>query len=65
MKCLICGRVLQNPWSRELGCGPVCYKRVLKDRGIRNRGTVQCADGSCYYNIPGQMRFADYLTDTN
>ena len=30
MKCSICGRKLRNPKSRELGYGPVCYKKAFR-----------------------------------
>lgn len=36
MKCRRCGRELTNKKAIELGCGPLCYKKVqLGDTGVK------------------------------
>lgn len=31
-RCLRCGRMLRTPATREIGMGPVCYRRYLAER---------------------------------
>ena len=64
MKCSICGRKLRNSKSRELGYGPVCYKRKF---GITLYASRRDADvpvpavEEADHNLPGQMTIEDYL----
>lgn len=62
MKCLLCGRELSNPQSRELGYGPVCYKRRF---GITPhfcpRDGNSSINAALDYELPGQMSMEDYL----
>lgn len=64
MKCSICGRKLKNPKSRELGYGPVCYKRKF---GIAPHASRRDADvpvpavEEIDHNLPGQISMEDYL----
>lgn len=64
MKCGICGRKLKNAKSKELGYGPVCYKRKF---GIASYTSSRDADASvpseetADYNLPGQISMEDYL----
>ena len=63
MKCFICGRKLKNPQSRELGYGPICYKRKFGSsprtscRGKDVAPTARKGD----YNLPGQISMDEYL----
>ena len=62
MKCSICGRKLTTPLSRELGYGPVCYRRKFgtypsADHRKENRARGEDSD----YNIPGQISMDDFL----
>lgn len=64
IKCSICGRKLRNTKSRELGYGPVCYKKKF---GITSHVSRRDADASVLageeadHNLPGQMSMEDYL----
>lgn len=64
MKCYTCGRELKSATSREIGYGPVCYKRVfgtslrIRDGDIK---TDYISDSVPYYEIPGQMSIDDFL----
>lgn len=63
MICLICGRALKTQQSKDLGYGPVCYKKMfgnLPSKG-KNRKLYQGIDDIPYYEIPGQMTLNDYL----
>lgn len=61
MTCAICGRRLKNLKSRELGYGPVCYKREFGSPApAKERINGKGSDIPCY-DIPGQMTLADYL----
>lgn len=31
-RCLRCGRMLRTPHTREIGMGPVCYKKYLAEK---------------------------------
>lgn len=63
MNCLLCGRAIKSEKSRELGYGPVCYKKVYgSSTKIRSSGkTNSSADELPYYEIPGQMCLEDLL----
>lgn len=62
MKCSICGRKLRNPKSRELGYGPVCYKRKFGiTPHIRPRDGDSPVSAAPDYELPGQMSMEDYL----
>lgn len=58
MTCSLCGRKLRSEKSREIGYGPVCYRRMfgssLKRQRIRERG-------SSGEDIPGQISIEEYL----
>lgn len=62
MNCQVCGRALKSHKSRELGYGPICYKKIFgtsaKSRGLLKN---ESADDYPYYEIPGQMTLDDYL----
>ena len=66
MNCQGCGRALKSQKSRELGYGPVCYKKIFgtsaKIRGLSKR---ESTDDFPYYEIPGQMTMDDYLNSDN
>ncbi len=68
MKCEICGRTLKSDKSRELGFGPVCYKKVYGSRGNRKKTSSKISKNSAevpeHYDIPGQMNLEDYLNDS-
>lgn len=38
--CGRCGRKLKTEKSKEIGYGPVCYKKVLKDRELPPEGQM-------------------------
>lgn len=62
MKCSICGRKLKTPQSKELGYGPVCYKRkfgAIPYAGRRNDAPPKKETKD--YNFPGQISMEDYL----
>lgn len=66
MKCSICGRKLSNPRSRELGYGPVCYKRKFgtiphASKKSRHSSENEVSD----YNLPGQISIEEYLQMTS
>lgn len=61
--CYECGRALKSQKSRELGYGPICYKKIFGNT-IINRNTKKMSSGNPYpinYDIPGQMYLEDYL----
>jgi len=62
MICSVCGRKLKSPKSRELGYGPVCYKRVFGSRTIKGAkaGSSVREKNTCC-DIPGQIELEDYL----
>lgn len=71
MKCKICGKPLKNPRSREVGYGPVCYRRVFCSSisvQIRERSTskqcIKTAGDNTHCLIPEQMRLQEYLKIT-
>lgn len=68
MNCKICGRVLKNTTSQQMGYGPVCYRKMFGNsifvrnrerRTLKQRDTT--AGDSTYCRIPGQMKVDDYL----
>lgn len=62
MICLNCGRVLKTAKSRELGYGPVCYKKMFgSSKQIGSNTHSISADGIPDYDIPGQMSLEDFL----
>lgn len=62
MNCQGCGRTLKSQKSRELGYGPVCYKKIFGTSAkIRGLPKKESADGIPYYEIPGKMTLDDYL----
>lgn len=63
MLCSICGRKLTSPKSRELGCGPVCYKKIYGNTKVLSRRKKESpqAAGVEQYDIPGQMTIAEFL----
>jgi hypothetical protein len=62
MKCAICGRLLKSAASRDLGYGPVCYRRKFGSKArIGKEDSVQYPDDSLCYEIPGQMTLDDFL----
>lgn len=64
MKCSICGRKLRNPKSKELGYGPVCYKRkfgITPHTSRKSADTPVPAGEDADYNLPGQISMEDYL----
>ncbi len=64
MKCLICGRKLMNPQSREIGYGPVCHKRKFGSSPHARRRDIEPPAGQAPdYNIPGQISMEDYLKE--
>lgn len=62
MKCLICGRRLKDTKSRELGYGPVCYKREFGATMHARRKAAEAPAGEkADHDLPGQMSMEDYL----
>lgn len=63
MNCSVCGRVLKSEKSKELGYGPVCYKKIFG--GIRKRKNLNGNDSSIgvfhSQDIPGQVSLDEYL----
>lgn len=66
MKCLGCGRKLNNPQSQKIGYGPVCYKRTFGSNTKQGRRTQRepplKSVGFC--KIPGQISIDDYLLES-
>lgn len=62
MICLNCGRKLRSAVSREVGYGPVCYRKMFgtslrssrKDNGLGENGISG-------YNMPGQITIEEYM----
>ena len=62
MICLNCGQVLKTAKSRELGYGPVCYKKMFgSSKQISSNTYFTSADELPDYDIPGQMSLEDFL----
>lgn len=64
MICGICGRKLKNAKSRELGYGPVCYKRKfgITPHASRRDADVSISTGEAVnYEVPGQISMEEYL----
>ena len=62
MKCSICGKKLSNPQSKELGYGPVCYKRKFGTVShTSKKGGHSSKDEVSDYNLPGQISIDEYL----
>lgn len=64
MKCSICGRKLRNPKSKELGYGPVCYKRkfgMMQHTSCWDADALAPAGEDADHNLPGQITLEDYL----
>lgn len=62
MKCLICGRKLRSPQSRECGYGPVCYKKVFGNAlytGNQHGPFFNGKISDC--ELPGQISMEDYM----
>lgn len=62
MKCSVCGRKLTTSRSRELGYGPVCYKRKFGTYpSDGHRKGEQAREEDSDYDIPGQISMDDFL----
>lgn len=68
MKCKMCGRALKNTVSRQVGYGPVCYRKMFGNSIFvrsRERSTLKqhdtMAGDNTYGLIMGQMKIDDYL----
>ena len=62
MKCTACGRQLKSLKSREIGYGPVCYRKMFGDSpGIHSKAMKPPVDDIPYYDIPGQMTIDEFL----
>lgn len=63
MTCAMCGRRLRSETSRQLGYGPVCYKKMFgtsaRIRADNGRNTVSSEEEE--YIIPGQMTLEDFI----
>lgn len=63
-KCSICGRRLKNLQSKELGYGPICYRKkigIALHSGIKNVGSS--ASGTYRNDLSGQMFIGDFLQE--
>ncbi len=63
IECSICGRKLRIHQSRELGYGPVCYKRKFGASphiSCRDRD-ISSVREEPDYNLPGQISMEEYL----
>ena len=62
MVCIVCGRRLKAVQSKELGYGPVCYKKLfgisLRSNSKAGQSLIDVMDS---YVIPGQMSMEEYL----
>ncbi|RKI90451.1 hypothetical protein D7V94_13550 [Parablautia intestinalis] len=66
MRCYICGRTLKSRKSKELGYGPVCYKRMFGANLQSNKkSNYSHALDVQHYDIPGQMTLDEYLQSQN
>lgn len=61
MNCLCCGRALKSARSRELGYGPVCYRRLSGGSAALGKQHPRHADAPGCQGIPGQMSMDDFL----
>lgn len=64
MKCSVCGRKLRSPKSREVGYGPVCYRKIMHPAPRKTRKKVSSGsslDDILNYHIPGQMELSDFI----
>ena len=63
MTCGMCGRVLNNPDSKKMGYGPVCYKKMFgspppkEKKEKRSDGCEEPHEDA----MPGQMEISDLL----
>ncbi len=64
MICGLCGRKLKNTKSKELGYGPVCYRKAF-GTVPKVKASKEIGEGGDFhdYIIPGQMEMADFLLD--
>lgn len=62
MICANCGRKLRNVASKEVGYGPVCYKRLfgISLKGSHQNNTLESINSS-YRTLPGQVTIEEYL----
>jgi len=63
MVCITCGRKLKADKSKELGYGPVCYRKLF-GISIQSGGKVgmTSVDTLNRYEVPGQMSMEDFLS---
>lgn len=62
MICLNCGRKLKSVTSREVGYGPVCYRKLFGTslRTSSKDSVSETTHASCY-SIPGQITIEEFL----
>lgn len=66
MKCSVCGRKLRSPKSKEVGYGPVCYRKIMppaprKTRAApKNSGSYNLMNDADYI-IPWQMELSEFI----
>lgn len=58
--CMECGRKLRSQQSKEVGYGPVCYKRVF-GTSMRIRDGDSKTGTASDDEIPGQMSIEDFI----
>lgn len=60
--CLKCGRKLKDEKSRDMGYGPICYRRMF-GTSLRSvcKDSISASDNIAYYDISGQMTMEEYL----
>ena len=58
--CMECGRKLRSQQSKEVGYGPVCYRKMFPEQftGKTNKGIAIERE---IYDIPGQMDISDSI----
>lgn len=62
MRCSICGRKLRNQVSREIGYGPICYKKKYGEKmPVKRKDEPNEKKDAPVYNIPGQMTIFDFI----
>ncbi|MCD7826328.1 MAG: DUF6011 domain-containing protein [Clostridiaceae bacterium] len=62
MTCSVCGRELKSAKSKELGYGPICYRKVFGSvKKFHFPSSEPDVADIQYYEVPGQMRIEDFL----
>ena len=61
--CEKCGRKLKSSKSKEVGYGPICYKKLFGSKvKIRNKSVSKSTYKFNLNDMPGQMSIDDFIS---